>query len=55
VEMEYCRRASEVQQGNLALVTVKVKIVGQGLYFVTVGLQRTVWAQQFLTVNPVPR
>ena len=55
VEMQYCRRASEAQLGNLALVTVRVKIAGQGLYFVTVGLQRTVWSQQFLAVNPVPR
>ncbi len=54
VTLEYCRRASEVKEGNLALVTVKVKIADRGLYFVSVGLQRTEWVQQTLAINPVP-
>lgn len=55
LEIQYCRRASEVVQGNLAIVTVKVKIAGQGLYFITVALQRTEWVQQNLAINPVPQ
>ncbi len=52
LNMEKCRRVEEVVDGNVALVTVKVKITDQGWFNVTVALFRSAWGQTGISVSP---
>ena len=53
LNMERCRRVSESVEGNTALVTVKVKITGQGDYIIAYAFMQTAWSQQAILVTPV--
>lgn len=49
-----CRRVAIVEEGNLALVTVKVWVDGQGVFLVKTGLQKSVWSQAAIDVVAAP-
>ena len=53
VNPEKCRVVSQVDDGQDALITVKVKITGQGWFAVALAYQRTVWAQSAISITPV--
>jgi len=52
VNLEKCRVVSVVEEGNTALVTVKVKITGQGWFLVSEGLMKSAWTQTALNIRP---
>jgi hypothetical protein len=52
VNAEKCRLVSQMDEGQTALITVKVKITGQGWFAVALAYQRTVWAQSAISITP---
>jgi len=52
VSVSHCRKVAVVEEGNLALVTVSVKVAGQGKFLIHVALQKSVWTQSALDVQP---
>lgn len=46
-----CRKIAVEEDGNLALVTVKVWVDGQGIFIVRSALQKSVWTQSALDVT----
>lgn len=50
---EKCRLVSAMDEGQTALITVKVKISGQGWYAVALAYQRSVWAQSAIAITPI--
>lgn len=52
VNAEKCRLVAMHDEGQTALITVKVKITGQGWFAVALAYQRTVWAQSAISVTP---
>ena len=53
VNAERCRLVSQMDEGQTALITVKVKITGQGWFAVALAYQRSVWSQSAISVTPV--
>ena len=53
VSAEKCRLVSQMDEGQTALITVKVKITGQGWFAVALAYQRSVWNQSAISVTPV--
>lgn len=53
VNAEKCRLVSQMDEGQTALITVKVKITGQGWYAVALAYQQSVWTQSAINVTPV--
>lgn len=53
VSVSNCRKVAEVVEGNTALVTVKVKVAGQGWFIVSTALQRSEWSHSAFSVQPV--
>jgi len=53
VNAEKCRVVSQMDEGQTALITVKVKITGQGWFAVALAYQRSVWSQSAISVTPV--
>ncbi len=54
VNVEKCRLVSAMDEGQTALITVKVKVTGQGWFSVAAAYQRSVWNQSALQVTPLP-
>jgi hypothetical protein len=54
VNVEKCRLVSQMDEGQTALITVKVKVTGQGWFSVAAAYQRSVWNQSALQVTPLP-
>jgi len=54
VNVEKCRLVSSMDEGQTALITVKVKVTGQGWFSVAAAYQRSVWNQSALQVTPLP-
>ena len=52
VNISRCRKVAVIEEGNFALVTVKVWADGQGVFLVRVALQKSVWSQSALDVQP---
>lgn len=52
LNMASCRRVAEVVEGNTALVTIKVRISGQGVFFITASYMQSIWGQQSIFVRP---
>lgn len=52
VNISRCRKVAVVEEGNFALVTVKVWVDGQGIFLVRTALQKSVWSQSALDVQP---
>lgn len=52
VNVSRCRKVAVVEEGNFALVTVKVWVDGQGKFLVSVALQKSVWTQSAINVAP---
>ena len=48
----WCRKVAVVQEGNSALVTVQVKVPGQGRFTVGMQMYQTTWDTQTVTVLP---
>lgn len=51
--IEKCRLVSQMDEGQTALITVKVKVSGQGWFAVALAYQRTVWSQSAMSITPV--
>lgn len=51
VNVSRCRKVSLLEEGNFALVTVRVWVDGQGIFLVRVALQKSVWMQSALDVQ----
>lgn len=52
VNAEKCRLVVQHDEGQTALITVKVKITGQGWYTVSLAYQKTVWSQSAISIAP---
>lgn len=53
VNPERCRVVSQVDDGQDAFITVKVKITGKGWFAVALAYQRTVWSQSAILITPI--
>jgi hypothetical protein len=51
--IEKCRLVSVMDEGQTALITVKVKVSGQGWFAVALAYQRSVWTQSAIQITPV--
>jgi len=50
VKVTRCRKVEVLEDGNFALVTVKVWVEGVGVFLVRAAYQKTVWMQSALEV-----
>lgn len=52
VNVSRCRKVAAVEEGNLAYVTVKVWVVGEGTFLIRLAYQKSVWNQTAIYVTP---
>lgn len=52
VNISRCRKVAVAEDGNTALVTVKVWVDGQGVFLVREALQKSAWSQSAIDVQP---
>jgi len=52
VNVSRCRKVVVVEEGNIALVTVKVWVDGQGTFIIRFAYQKSVWSQSAVDVQP---
>lgn len=53
VNVSNCRLVSVAEEGQVALVTVKVRVAGTGWFTVTESLYKTAWSMTALNIKPL--